>query len=68
MVPLYYAAKFGYRDLAEDLIAEHPDHINTWGGSHQSPIHAAAWGGHINILSLLLDHGVVMEVRCKTCR
>ncbi|KAN0118793.1 Ankyrin repeat-containing domain protein [Russula decolorans] len=62
-VPLYYAAKFGFRDLAEDLIAEHPDQINAWGGFHRSPMHAAAREGHINILSLLLDHGVDVEVR-----
>jgi ankyrin repeat protein len=63
VVPLYYAAKFGFRDLAEHLIAEHPDHINLWAGFDDTPMHAAARAGHINILSLLLDHGADVDVR-----
>ena len=62
-VPLYYAAKFGFRDLAEHLIAEHPDHINARGGSKETPMHVAAGEGHIDILSLLLDHGADVDVR-----
>jgi ankyrin repeat protein len=65
-VPLYYAAKFGFRDLAEHLIAENPDHINARGGSKETPMHVAASQGHINILSLLLDHGADVDVRNKT--
>jgi hypothetical protein len=61
VVPLYYAAKFGFRDLAEHLIAEHPDHINARGGFDDTPMHAAARAGHINILSLLLEHGVGVD-------
>ena len=64
-VPLYYAAKFGFRDLAEHLIAENPDHINARGGSKETPMHVAAGAGHINILSLLLDHGADVDVRNK---
>jgi hypothetical protein len=64
-VPLYYAAKFGFRDLAEHLITEHPDHINARGGSKETPMHVAAGEGHINILSLLLDHGADIDVRNK---
>ena len=62
-VPLYYAAKFGFRDLAEHLIAEHPDHINARGGTKETPMHAAADSGHINVLSLLLEHGADIDVR-----
>ena len=62
-VPLYYAAKFGFRDLAEHLVAENPDHINARCGSDETPMHAAARAGHINILSLLLDHGADVDVR-----
>jgi hypothetical protein len=56
-VPLYYAARFGFRDLAERLIAEHPEHVNAKGGSETTPIHVAASEGHSDILSLLIDHG-----------
>ena len=31
-VPLYYAARLGFRDLAEHLIAKHPEHVNARGG------------------------------------
>jgi len=65
-VPLYYAAKFGFRDLAEHLIAENPGHINARGGFYDTPMHAAACAGHINILSLLLEHGADVDVRDKT--
>jgi ankyrin repeat protein len=56
-VPLYYAARLGFRQLAEHLIAEHPEHLNAEGGDEVTPMHAAAAAGHANILSLLIDHG-----------
>jgi hypothetical protein len=59
--PLYYAAMFGLRDLAEHLITEHPEHVNARGGEHRTPIHAAAELGHANVISLLIDHGADME-------
>ena len=55
--PLYYAARLGFRDLAEHLIAEHPEQVNARGGGEVTPMHVAAAEGHTNILSLLLDHG-----------
>ena len=62
-VPLYYAARLGFRNLAENLIAEHPEHVNARGGYEQTSMHAAARGGHADILSLLLEHGADMNVR-----
>jgi hypothetical protein len=56
-VPLYYAARLGFQDLAEHLIAEYPEHVNARGGREMTPIHAAASGGHTNILRLLQRHG-----------
>jgi ankyrin repeat protein len=56
-VPLYYAASFGFCDLAEHLIAEHPEHVNARGGNEITPMHAAARAGHADILLLLLVHG-----------
>jgi ankyrin repeat protein len=60
-VPLYYAAHLGFRDLTERLIVEHPEHVNARGGTHETPIHAAAFNEHVNILSLLIEHGGDME-------
>ena len=63
--PLYYAAKYGFRDLAEHLITKHPDQMNARGwqpGSQGTPLHVAAHAGHIDILSLLIDHGVDVDI------
>ena len=62
-VPLYYAARFGFRDLAERLIAEHPEHVNvnsiktTMG----NPMHVAVYEDHAKVLSLLIEHGADIE-------
>jgi ankyrin repeat protein len=64
-VPLYYAARFGFRDLAEHLIAEHPEHVNARGGRERTPIHVGALAGHSDILSLLIEHGADMNGRGK---
>ena len=60
-VPLYYAALLGFRDLAEHLISEHPEHVNAMGGELDTPMHAAVNAEHTNILSLLVEHGADME-------
>jgi hypothetical protein len=62
-VPLYYAARLGFRDLAEHLIAKHPEHVNASGGIEVTPMHAAASAGHANILSLLTEHGADVNGR-----
>jgi hypothetical protein len=62
-VPLYYAAMLGFRDLAEHLIAEYPEHVNAWGGSESTPLHVAASAGRSDILSLLIEHGADMNGR-----
>ena len=62
-VPLYYAARLGFRDLAEHLIAEHPEHATAMGGVRLTPMNAAAIEGHVDILSILLEHGVDVNVR-----
>ena len=62
-VPLYYAARLGFRDLAEHLIAEHPEHVNARGGELETPMHVAAYAGHAEILSSLLDHGADVDGR-----
>jgi hypothetical protein len=56
-VPLYYAAMHGFRDMAEHLIAKHPEDVNARGGEKVTPMHAAASAGHSNILFLLTEHG-----------
>ena len=60
-VPLYYAARLGFRDLAEHLIAEHPEHVSAQGGHDETPMHAAAAAGHADILSILHEHGADLD-------
>jgi hypothetical protein len=62
-VPLYYAAQFGFRDLAEHLISEHPEHVNARGGSERTPLHVAVSAGHSDILLLLIEHGADVHGR-----
>ena len=62
-VPLYYAARLGFRDLAEHLIAKDPEHVNARGGYEVTPMHAAAFIGQTNILSLLTEHGADVNGR-----
>jgi Ankyrin repeats (3 copies) len=62
-VPLYYAARLGFCDLAEQLIAKHPEYVNARGGNEVTPIHAAARAGHVDILSLLTEHGADVNGR-----
>jgi ankyrin repeat protein len=63
--PLYYAAMLGFRDLANRLIANHPEHVNARGGSEVTPLHVAASAGHSDILSLLIEHGADISDRGK---
>ena len=61
--PLFYAALFGFRDLARNLIAKHPEDVNLIDGEiGMYPIHAAACRGHAKILSLLLAKGAEVDV------
>jgi Ankyrin repeats (many copies)/Ankyrin repeats (3 copies) len=62
-VPLYYAAMLGFRDLAEHLIAEHPQHVTVRGGEEVTPLHVAASAGHSDILLLLIEHGADINGR-----
>ena len=62
-VPLYYASMLGFRDLAEHLISEHPEHLNARGGSEGILMHVAAKAGHANVLTLLLEHGADVNER-----
>ena len=61
--PLYYAALCGLYDLAERLIAKHPEQVNTVGGRIMAPLTAALYKRHFRIATLLHRHGAVLDVR-----
>jgi Ankyrin repeats (many copies)/Ankyrin repeats (3 copies)/Ankyrin repeat len=61
-VPLYHAARFGFRDLAAHLIAAHPEHVNAKNNYDDTAMHAAA-RGNADIVSLLLEHDADVDSR-----
>jgi len=62
-VPLYYAAQCGFYDLAEHLIAKHPDQVDAMGGYNRTPLVAALYGNHFHVAELLHRHGANVNVR-----
>jgi len=66
--PLYYAALCGIRDLAERLLAAHPQDLNAQGGVGGAPLNAALHSGCLNIVLLLLEHGADGENGGKACQ
>ena len=62
-VPLYYAARFGFRDLTAHLLAEHPEHLHAKGGLDVTPLHASAYHGHVDIFFLLVEHFPNLDIR-----
>ncbi|KAN0125672.1 Ankyrin repeat-containing domain protein [Russula decolorans] len=65
-VPLYHAARFGFRYLATHLIAENPEHVNARENWEDTAMYAAMEGGNTNILSLLLEHDTDVDSRDRT--
>ena len=61
--PLYYAAFCGLYDLAERLIAKHPEQLNAVGGRSMAPLPAALHKRHFRIADLLHSHGAVVDIR-----
>ena len=61
--PLYYAAFYGLYDLAERLIAKHPEQVHVVDGGIVAPLPAALYHRHFRIANLLYRHGAVVDVR-----
>ena len=62
-VPLYHAARLGFRDLAAHLIADHPEHVNASDNPDETAMHAATKQGYTDIVSLLLEHDMDVDSR-----
>jgi len=52
-IPLYYAALCGFANLVEQLMAEHPQHVNAIGGYYRTPAVAALAGRHFQLAQAL---------------
>jgi len=63
--PLYYAALFGFHDLAEHLIGKYPQQVNAYGGYYVTPLVAALANDHFRVAELLLLHGAGTTVNVR---
>jgi hypothetical protein len=63
VAPLYYAARFGFRDLTAHLLAEHPEYLSAKGGYEWTPLHSSALYGHVNVSLLLAEYSPNLEIR-----
>ena len=61
--PLYYAARCGFRDLVEHLVANDPKQVNATGGYFLTPLVAALAGEHFQTAKFLHDNGAHPNVR-----
>ena len=61
--PLYYAARFGFRNLVKHLLIKYLGDVNARGGWDGTPLHAALSEGHIEVASLLLKCGAEVNIQ-----
>ena len=61
--PLYYAARYGFQDLVEHLVANYPKQVDTRGGYYLTPLIAALAGGHFRTAQFLYDNGAHPNAR-----
>jgi hypothetical protein len=54
---LYYASLCGFSGLANYIICTHGEDVNAESGYHGTPLRAASYKGHIDVVRILLDHG-----------
>ena len=54
---LYYASLCGFSGLANYIICTHGEDVNVKCGSHGTPLGAASYNGHMDVVHVLLDHG-----------
>jgi len=62
-VPLYYAARFGFRYLTQHLLTKHPEDVHARGGEEMTPLHAAAMFGHTEVFSSLVEHVPDLDIQ-----
>ena len=63
--PLYYAARYGVRNIVEQLIIKHPEYVRAIGGYHKTPAVAALAGRHFELARFLCRKGSSVNVRGK---
>ena len=64
LAPLHYAALCGFRNLVEQLIVKHPQHVNAICGRFGTPAMAALAGRHFEVAQILHRNGSSVDLRC----
>jgi hypothetical protein len=62
---LYYAAFYGFSEVAKWLIATRAEDVNAKCHDDRTPLHVASQEGHVDAVHLLLDHGA--HVNSQDC-
>jgi len=63
---LAFAAQFGHREIVRALLdtGEDPNRFNPPGAhGHSTPLHQAAFAGHLDVVKLLAERGARLDVR-----
>jgi peptide-methionine (S)-S-oxide reductase len=63
---LAFAAQFGHAEIVQALLdtGEDPDRFNPQDANgHSTPLHQAAFAGHLDVVKLLAERGAKLEVR-----
>jgi ankyrin repeat protein len=63
LTPLFYAAFYGFGDLARRLIVTHKENVDSRSINKWTPLHAASDRGHVDAVRVLLDHGAFINAR-----
>jgi hypothetical protein len=61
---LYYAALYGFSEVANYLIITHAEDINVMSSNEGTPLYVASGWGHLGVVSSLLQHNA--DVHAKT--
>ena len=61
--PLYYAALCGFANIVDQLIAKHPQYVDTIGGYYRTPAVAALAGRHFELAQVLHHNKSSLEPR-----
>ena len=62
---LYYASLCGFSGVVKYIICTHGEDVNAWSGYHGTPLRAASYKGHIDVVRVLLDHGANVNTSDK---
>jgi ankyrin repeat protein len=54
---LYYASLCGFSGVANYIICTHGEDVNAKSGYYETPLQAASYKGHVDVVRVLLDHG-----------